>query len=140
MSEHDENKAVVGRLVEEVWNRANYDLVDDLVAEEYVGHPSGVVGTDAYRKYYLDLRGAFPDLRFTVEDQIAEGDKVVTRWTCGGTHQGPFAGLQPTGRKGSIAGTSTHRLAGGKVVECWTNMDDLGLLQQLGAIPTPQAA
>jgi steroid delta-isomerase-like uncharacterized protein len=133
------NKAVIERLVEDVWNRADYDEVDRLVAGEYVGHPSGVVGTEAYKRFYIDLRNASPDIAFTIEDQVAEGDKVVTRWTARGTHLGAYAGIPPSGRGFSFEGTSTHRVAGGQVVECWTNMDEFGLLQQIGAVPVATA-
>jgi steroid delta-isomerase-like uncharacterized protein len=90
------------------------------------------VGTEAYKRFYVELRNASPDITFTVEDQVAEGDKVVTRWTARGTHLGMYAGMPPSGREFSFAGTSTHRIAGGEVVECWTNMDELALLQQIG--------
>ena len=135
----DRNKALITSLVDDVWNTARYDRVEELVSRDYVGHPSGVVGTEAYEHYYVDLRSAFPDLEFTVEDQIAEGDRVATRWTARGTHRGPFSGIPATGRPGTIAGTSTHRIADGRVVECWTTMDELGLLRQIGAIPAPEA-
>jgi steroid delta-isomerase-like uncharacterized protein len=135
----DRNKALITSLVGDVWNMAHYDRVDDLISRDYVGHPSGVVGTDAYKRYYLDLRSAFPDLEFTVEDQIAEGDRVATRWTARGTHRGPFSGLPGTGRPGMVEGTSTHRIADDKVIECWTSMDELGLLRQIGALPAPGA-
>jgi steroid delta-isomerase-like uncharacterized protein len=137
----EENKSLVRHLIEEVWDRGDFGVVDELVASEYVGHSPSVAtetrGTEGYKQFFVGLRTAFPDLRFTVEDQIADGDRVVSRWTARGTHQGEFAGIPPTGRQGVIRGTSTFRIAEGKVVECWTNMDDLGLLQQLGILPVP---
>lgn len=125
------NKAAIERLVESVWNRVDYEEVDRLVGEEYVGHPSGVVGTEAYKHFYRDLHSASPDITFTIDDQIAEGDKVTTRWTARGTHLGEYAGLPPSGRRFTFGGTSTHRIQGEKVVECWTNMDEAGLLRQI---------
>ena len=80
-------------------------------------------------------RTAFPDLNVKVEDQLAEGDKVATRWTTTGTHQGEFAGIPPTGKQGGVTGTTIARVVGGKIVEERSNWDTLGLLQQLGVIP-----
>jgi steroid delta-isomerase-like uncharacterized protein len=125
------NKALIERLIDKVWNQVEEDEVDRLVAEEYVGHPSGVVGTRAYKAYYRELHKASPDITFAVEDQIAEGDRVTTRWTAKGTHLGDYAGLPPSGRAFEFGGTSTHRIQGTKVIECWTNMDEAGLLRQL---------
>ena len=125
------NKALIEQLIKSVWNQVEEDEVDRLVAEEYVGHPSGVVGTQAYKDFYRGLHNASPDITFTVEDQIAEGDRVTTRWTARGTHLGNYAGLPPSGRTFEFGGTSTHRIEGTKVIECWTNMDEAGLLRQL---------
>jgi steroid delta-isomerase-like uncharacterized protein len=85
-------------------------------------------------------RAAFPDLKITVEDQIAEGDKVVTRWTAEGTHDGDLPGLPASGRSSTVTGIGIDRIEGGKIVEAWGNWDTLGMLQQLGAIPAPAAA
>ena len=82
---------------------------------------------------------AFPDLRHMFEDQVAEGDKVVNRITLSGTHQGEFQGIPPTGRSIAIQAIVTDRFVDGKLVECWGNIDSLGMLQQLGVIPTPEA-
>lgn len=133
------NKALIERLIENVWNRLADDEVDRLVAEEYVGHPSGVLGTEAYKRFYSELHNASPDITFTIEDQVAEGDKVTTRWTARGTHLGNYAALPPSGRTFEFGGQSTHRIQGAKVVECWTNMDEAGLLRQI-ASPAPAPA
>lgn len=133
-------KALIERLVERVWNGVEDDEVDRLVAEEYVGHPSGVVGTEAYKRFYRDLHSAAPDMKFTIEDQIAEGEKVTTRWTATGTHLGEYAGLPPSGRRFTFDGTSTHRVQGDKVVECWTNMDEAGLFSQIAPAATTALA
>lgn len=139
-----QNKKVERRLIEEVWNRGNYDVIDQLVARDYVGHSTTpqdeTRGPEAYKAFYASLHAAFPDFNVTIEDQIAEGDRVVTRWTASGTHLGPFRGIPPTGNRGAITGITIERLANGKVVECWTNADDLGLLRLLGVVPEMQVA
>jgi steroid delta-isomerase-like uncharacterized protein len=130
------------RLIEEVWNQGNFSVVDEVVARDYIGHsstPAGEThGPAGYKQFYAALREAFPDFQVTVEDQVAEGDKVVTRWTARGTHLGEFQGIPPTGRRGAITGITIDRIANGKVVECWTNADDLGLLRLLGVVPVPE--
>jgi steroid delta-isomerase-like uncharacterized protein len=133
----EQNKAAVHRVIEEVWSRGNFAVVDELVAHDYVGHSSGTErhGREGYTEYFATLRQAFPDLQFTVEDQIAEGDRVATRWTARGTHEGAYAGIPPTHRRGVVAGTTVYRIAQGQIRECWTHLDELGLLQQLGVIP-----
>jgi steroid delta-isomerase-like uncharacterized protein len=132
------NKALVRRLINEVIGRGNFALVDELVAADYIGHSSfpETNSREGHKQFFASLRRAFPDLQIKIEDQIAEGDKVVTRWTAGGTHKGEFAGIPPTGRRVVMAGIDIDRIANGKLVECWTKSDDLGMLQQLGAIPT----
>jgi steroid delta-isomerase-like uncharacterized protein len=134
------NKAIVVQLYKEVFNKGDLVLADKLVAPNAVNHdpaappniPDGAVGVKAV---VTMLRSAFPDDHHTIEDLIAEGDKVVVRLTHTGTHQGNFLGLPPTGKH--ISQTSIHifRFAEGKLVEGWANRDDLGLLQQIGAIP-----
>ncbi|MGH2385045.1 MAG: ester cyclase [Candidatus Limnocylindria bacterium] len=140
----ERNKLVSRTLIEEVWNRGNFALVDELVSPDFRGHSSSpdmdTRGVDGYREYHRGLRAAFPDLRYTIEDQVAEGDKVVTRWTARGTHQGAFAGIPATGRSGTISGVTTDRIVDGQSVECWTSLDELGLLQQLGVVPRPGQA
>ena len=135
----ERNKHLIRRAIEEVYNQGNLDLIDELVAPDYVAHaPSGdVVGLEGVRQYVSDLRTAFPDLRMVIQDQFAEGDRVVTRWTASGTHLGPYQGLPPTGKSGTIGGIDIDRVVEGKVLECSTNTDDLGLLQQLGVVPVP---
>ena len=138
----EENKRIDRRLIEEVWNRGNFSIVDEVVASDYLGHSSTPAdethGREGYKRFYATLREAFPDFRVTVEDQIAEGDKVVTRWTARGTHQGEFQGMPPTGKHGAITGITIDRIANGKVVECWTNADDLGMMRLLGVVPAAE--
>ena len=140
----ERNKAIERRLLDEVYSHGNLEVIDELVARDFVGHGTAAEGGDqgreAYRQFVVEMRSAFPDLQMTVEDQIAEGDKVVTRFRARATHTGSFQGIPPTGRPGEFSGTIIDRIADGKVIECWSNTDDLGLLQQLGAIPTPDRA
>lgn len=138
----EQNRRLVRRTFDEVYNQGNLALVDELVAHDFVIHsPSAEIQGPANTKQYVAmLRRAFPDLHFTIEDQLVDGDKVVTRWTARGTHRGEFQGIPPTGKQGRMTGIDIDRFAGGKVVECWTNADELGLLQQLGAMPAPESA
>lgn len=135
----EQNKAFVRRLIEEVIGRGNFDLVDELVAADYVGHTPfpEINSREGHKQFFIALRRAFPDLEVTVNDQLAEGDKVVTRWTARGTHKGEFMGIPPTGKSAVMTGIDIDRIANGKLAECWTNSDDMGLMQQLGVIPAP---
>ncbi len=135
-----DNTLLVGRAIEEIYNRGNLAIVEDYVASDFVIHaPSGDIhGPAGARQYVAMLRGAFPDFNITIEDQVANGDRVVTRWTAEGTHLGEFQGIPPTGRHGTFTGIDIDRVVDGKVAECWTNTDDLGLMQQLGVIPAPE--
>ncbi len=140
----ERNKALVLRAIEQVWNRGDYDNLGELVASDIVIHsatPGGDIhGPEGIRQFYGALRAAFPDLRFTVEDQVAAGDRVVTRWTASGAHTGMFQGIPPTGKQVCLAGIDIDRFVNDKVVECWPIADELGLLQQLGVVPTPGQA
>ena len=134
------NKASVLRFYEEVFNKKNRAAIDEFIDPNQVDHaappgtPAGLKGVKQTLNMYLT---AFPDLHFTVEDIISEGDKVVTRLTCRGTQQGTFMGIPPTGKQATTTAIDINRFAGGKCVEHWLNMDTLGLLQQLGVIPAP---
>jgi steroid delta-isomerase-like uncharacterized protein len=132
---------IARRFFDEVFSEGKLDLVDDLFATGYVGHPSGheesTRGPQGVRDYVGALRGGVPDLSVTVEDQVAEGDKVVTRWSAKGTQDGELMGIAPTGRTATVTGITIQRFQDGKVVEGWTNWDMLGLLQQLGVAPGP---
>jgi len=133
----EQHKATVQRVIAEVWNRGNFAVVDELVASDYVGHSFGTDthGREGYTEYFATLRQGFPDLQFTVEDQIAEADQVVVRWAARGTHTGEYAGIAPTHKQGVVTGTTMYRIADGQIQECWTHLDELGLMQQLGVIP-----
>ena len=139
----EQNKALILRLYAEVFSRWNLGVVDEIIAPEFVGHemllvlprtPPGPVG---FKQFYGWLRSAFPDLRYVVDDVIAEGDRVVVRWTWRCTHKGEFMGIAPTGKQATVTGMAIYRVAGGKCVERWVELSLVGLLQQLGAVPTP---
>ena len=132
----EENKAVIRRFGEEVWNRGDMAAVDELVAPDFVGYGPGkrvTRGREDLKQVVTHMRTAFPDLHFTVEDEIAEGDKVVTRWTGVGKHQGEWRGIAPTGKYVTFTGLAIRRIARGKIVERWVNTDVQGLIAQLGA-------
>ncbi len=132
------NKAIVRRGLEELYNRGNLDLADEIFAPEYVWHNVGgpdVHGSEGMKQHVALVRNAFPDIHITADDMIAEGAKVVTRWTIVATHKGEFVGIPPTDVKVTFTGILISRIADGKIVEDWENSDVLGLMQQLGVIP-----
>jgi steroid delta-isomerase-like uncharacterized protein len=132
----EDNKAHVRRGFEAV-NQKNLAVFDELLTPDVVFHTASTTmqGLEAYKQFLSMYMTAFPDLHFTIEDMIAEGDTVVARFTTHGTHQGNFMGIPPTGKQGSGTGMFIDRIVNGKAVEQWFNTDDLGLLQQLGVIP-----
>ena len=135
----EENKAITRRFLDEIFAGGNLELVDELFAPNFVLHdpsvPQEVRGLEAMKQYITMYRTAYPDTHFTVEDQIAEGDEVVTRWTGQGTHQGELMGIAPTGNRVTVTGIEIDRISGGKIEETWVNYDALGMMQQLGIIP-----
>jgi steroid delta-isomerase-like uncharacterized protein len=139
----EKNKAIVRRVQEEVFSQGgNLDAVEEVYAPEYVGHapPYGDIrGIEGAKRLATTNRQAFPDLQTTIEDMVAEGDKVVTRWTMRGTHQGETGGLCPaTGKQIEVTGIGMYKLTDeGKIVEFWDHFDALGMMQQLGLIPEP---
>ena len=137
------NKALVRRWFAET-DRGNDAIVDELSAPDYLDHspplPGMPAGNAGVRQANTALRAAFPDTVHIVEDQIAEGDKVVTRLRARATFMGEILGIPPTGKPVEITGISIHRVAGGKLVEHWANADLFGLMQQMGALPTPEEA
>jgi len=136
----DENKATVRRLMEEVWTKGNLSLADQFFSANYTHHdtstPDFGPGPEGEKKRATLYRTAFPDLQFTVEGVIAEGDTVSVRWSGRGTHRGPLSGVAPSGKKVSVSGMTLVRFAGAKIVEGWVNWDALGLLQQLDVVPS----
>ena len=134
----EQNKDLVRRFYEEVFNKKNLAAIDEFVDPHIVEHdlppglPAGSEGTRQFIGMYLS---AIPDLHLTAEDIIAEGDKVVVRLTYHGTHRGELMGIPPTGKQATVTGIQVVRIANGRIVENWINFDALGLLQQLGVIP-----
>jgi steroid delta-isomerase-like uncharacterized protein len=134
----EENKAIARRFLDELWNRSNFVLVDQLLATDYDGHSSTEIrGPEGAMEFVPRLRLAFPDFQFSILDQLAEADKVATRWTIRGTHEGEFQGMLPSGKRIEMTGITIFRIANGRLIEGWTNEDVLGMLQQLGAVPKP---
>jgi len=133
------NKEIVRRLIEGVWRDRNLGLVDELVAPDYVGHnpsqPEPINGRAGFKQDVGMYQSAYQDATITIDDQIAEGDYVVTRWTGRGTHTGELMGIAPTGKEVTVSGITISRLAGGKIAETWELFDALGMLVQLGAVP-----
>ena len=127
------------RIIEEIFGAGNYELAEELIAAEAVGHdparPEAVIGPAGVIESARGYRDAFPDLRLTAEQVIADGDFVATRWTARGTHRGDLFGIAPTGKETTVTGMTIDRWEHGKLAESWTNWDTLGLLQQLGAVP-----
>jgi predicted ester cyclase len=135
----EENKALVRRLYEEVFNRGNLSTVDEPLAANYIDHtalPGTSPGPEGLKQFTSMFHAAFPDLHFTIEDLIAEGDTVVVRQTYRGTHKGDLMGITPTGKQVTITSIDIGRFADGKLVEHWGATDSLGLLQQLGVVPS----
>ncbi len=130
----EENKAIVSHWNEELW-KGNQAMYDKCVAPNCLFH--GIGGQEEHKNFINGLRTAFPDVSLTLEDQLAEGEEVVIRWTMRGTHQGELWGTAPTGKPVTVTGITIQRLAEGKIVEEWTEADSLGLQQQIGAIRAP---
>ena len=138
----EENKAIVRRVMEEVWQKGNLAVVDELIAPAFVFHDPNfeVHGPDGFKEMVTASRTAFPDIRATIHDQIAEGDTVMTRFTQHCTHEGEFGwfGIAPTGKQLTIAGIDVNRIEDGKIVERWLSFDLLGMLQQMGVVSLPE--
>lgn len=136
MLEH--NKQIARRVIEDALTKGRLEAIDEVVAPAFVNHDPATgdqIGRDGLRELVLGYRNAFPDLRITIEDQVAEGDCVVTRWTATGTHKGELMGIEATGKQATVSGMTFDRIADGMLVESWNNWDTLGLLRQLGAVP-----
>ena len=135
----DTNKSIVRRWFDEIYTKKRLELMDELHAAAYTWRgPSGVTVTsrDGMRELLGVYFSAFPDLHFTVEEQMSEGDQVVTRWSARGTHSGEFDGIAPTGSSIVFTGITISRLENGRLVEEWESFDELLLMRQIGAVPT----
>jgi predicted ester cyclase len=132
----DENKALVRRFYEEVWNKGNVTVADEVFAADYVRHDprptAAAPGPQGQKQIARAFREAFPDLRFEVELLLAEGDYVAARWTASGTQTGRWGDVEPTGRPARFSGVNIFRFEGEHVAELWNHRDDLGLREQLG--------
>ena len=135
-----ENVALDRRVAEKVWNEGDMDVADQVFASDVVLHgaapglPPGVEGVKAAVTAY---RAAFPDLHVTNDDYVAEGDRVASRWSWQGTHKGELFGIPATGKQVTMTGISIMRVVDGKIAEVWSSSDQLSLMQQIGAAPTP---
>ena len=137
----EQNKAIFRAIPEKVVNTGNLDAADHYFAQDFVDHttPAGLPnGLAGFKAYITRLRSAFPDLHFTVEDVVAEGETVVVRATARGTMTGDFLEMKATGKTATWTEIHIGRLADGKVVEHWATIDQLGMLQQLGHAATPE--
>ena len=136
MEEH--NKNLIRRSTEEIFNKGNYTHIDEIVSSDFVIHSLNpnkeIHGREGARNFAISLRTAFPDIKFTIKDQFAEGDKVVTHFIAEGTHLGSFEGIPPTGKSFKVSSIDIDYIKNGKISECWSNLDELGLLQQLGVL------
>lgn len=137
----EENKAVERRFYEEVWGKMNLTIIDELVAPDVVDHnpsvPGQGPGREGFRQTIELIFSAFPDVQITIEDLIAEGDKVVVRWLARGTHQGEFMGIPPTNKRAAAMGIDILLYKGGQRVETWRQWDTLGFMQQVGVLLPP---
>jgi steroid delta-isomerase-like uncharacterized protein len=139
----EENKALARRSWEVVTG-GSLDTLEDAFAKVYTHDfilhelDEDIVGIEGLTQFVSMIRSAIPDLRITIEDDMAEADKVVTRWIGQGTHQGELMGVAPTGNQLTFTGITIHRIEATKIVEEWSNWDALGLMQQIGAVPTPE--
>ncbi len=135
----DANKTLARQFIEQAFNQGDMAVIDRLVDSNWVNHDPGSPdfgrGPSAAKQNVTLYRNAFPDVTLKIEEQIAEGERVVTRWTGRGTNRGALGNMAPTGKQATVTGITIDRIAGGKIVESWTNWDTLGLMQQLGAVP-----
>ncbi len=140
MSEHEQ---LVQRFYEEVVNAGDVGKIDELVSEDFVEHeefPGISQDREGVKDFFRLLRSGFPDVHFTAEDVISEGELAAARFTMTGTHEGEFMGVPSTGKQVTVSGIDILRVRDGKCVEHWGQFDAMGLLQQLGALPAPAEA
>ncbi len=140
----EENKAIARRWSEELWSKGELAVADEIVAPNYVRHdpgdPFAVEGPEGVKRLVGGMHALISDGQIIIEDMIAEGDKVVSRYTATGTDTGGFMGRAPTGKQVTFMAIQIFRIVDGKIVESWANRDDLGLMQQLGVVPAPGQA
>ena len=140
----DQNKTNARRVVDEIWNKHNASLIDELFAKDAILHdpqdPTAVKGPQGFKATLETYLTAFPDTKLTIEKEIADGEYVVQHLRAVGTNTGPFNGMPATGKKAITTGAMTTKFDNGKIVEVWSFFDNLGLLQQLGVVPMPEVA
>jgi predicted ester cyclase len=144
MSQEEQNKAVLKRFWEEVWDQGKLDVVDEIFHPNFVDHglAPGLTkqGPEGAKEAVLQFRSAIPDLYLKIDHMVAEGDKVMTRWEAGGTQSGPMKSgrgtIPPTNKRATVRGFTINRLEDGKIIDAWDNFDIMGMLQQLGVIPS----
>jgi steroid delta-isomerase-like uncharacterized protein len=136
MSIIEQNKKLIIRYFEEVWNRGELEVLDELIASDYINHSPGAPnpkpGPEGLKPIVIALRNGIPDVKFTIQDMVVTADKVAVRVVMTGTHTGDFFGIAPTGKYVSVNQFQIERIENGKIVEHWRQTDDLGMLRQLG--------
>jgi steroid delta-isomerase-like uncharacterized protein len=134
-----ENKSLARRAMDELWTKGNLAAVDQLYSDNCVfhdlGNPEDIRGRDGIKQFAQMFRTAFPDLKCTIEDVVAEGDKVALRWVSRGTHKGDLLGTAPTEKQVIFRGIQLQRISNGKIEEEWAGFNTLGALQEIGALP-----
>ena len=133
-----DNKAIIRRLYEEVWNKRKLEVINEIISPSHALHAPTIsgssIGPEAYKRNVLLFLAGYPDLQFTIEDTIAENDKVVACWTISGTHKGDYMGIPATNKKVCVDGITIHHIASGKIMDSYSNWDALGMMQQLGVV------
>src|SRR5262245_22106574 len=134
-----DNKALVRRWFDEVWNQGRADTIDEMLSPVSLVHGLGepLKGIEAFKAFHRAYREAFPDVRIHIEEMIAEGDLVAARWTATGTHRGDGLGIPATNKPARFTGMVISRFENGRLVEGWNNFDQLGMFQQLGVVKLP---
>jgi steroid delta-isomerase-like uncharacterized protein len=137
----EQNNAIAVKFFEAAWNEGNFSVMDELLTINSLDHSTITgkteTGSASFKQIVSMLRNAMPDIHLTIDDEIYADDKVVHRWTLSGTHQKDLFDVPPTGKRLTFTGTTTVRVADSKIAERWTNIDELGLLRQLGVVPPP---
>jgi steroid delta-isomerase-like uncharacterized protein len=133
----EQNKTLARRWFEDLFSRGDLDAANEILSADFLDHlpREEERGIEELKRYVGIYRSAFPDIQDTVEEIVAEGDKVVVRWRSRGTHQGEFMGVPPTGRDVTFTGMRLFRIAENKIAESWVNIDERGLQEQLGTVP-----
>ena len=134
-----ENKAIVRRLCGEVWNARRLEVVNEIISPSHALHGTitegSEIGPEAYKATVTRFLTGFPDLRFSIDDMIAEDEKLVVSWNISGTHKGEFMGIPATNKKVSVDGITIHHIVNGKIMDSYASWDVLGMIQQLGVAP-----